>query len=302
MDYLRVKSELAGLISGQIRLDESMVNHTTWRIGGPAEMLVMPGDIADIKTVVRYAGKREIPLTIIGNGSNVLIRDSGIRGIVLKITRGLDKIDVDGLTMRVQAGALLPVVARKAAEHALTGLEFAAGIPAAMGGAVVMNAGANGQSISSVVREVKVIDPDGCCQVLSGSDLQFRYRGSVIQEKRMVIVEALLAMQKGEQAAIRGRMDELMAVRRATQPLHLPNAGSVFANPSGLAAGRLIEEAGGKGLQAGKARVSEKHANFIVNLGGATASDVLELIKKVREMVFAKHGVNLPMEVQVLGE
>jgi len=302
MDYLRVKEELDGFITGETRSGESMANHTTWRIGGPADILVTPADLADVEKIIRYANERGIPLTVIGNGSNILVRDRGIRGIVLKITRGLDKTDVDGLTIRAGAGAFLPVVAGLAAKHGLTGVEFAAGIPATVGGALVMNAGANGQSISSLVREVKVINPDGAFRVLTGPDLQFRYRGSVFQGQGMVIVETLLALQKDDPVLIRGRMEEFLAGRRATQPLNLPNAGSIFANPPGLAAGRLIEEAGGKGMQVGNARVSEKHANFIVNLGGATARDVLELMNQVRELVYAKHRLHLHMEVRVLGE
>lgn len=302
MDYMRVKEELDSLITGETRFGESMANHTTWRIGGPADILVMPADTAEAAQVVRFAGAQKIPLTVIGNGSNILVRDRGIRGIVLKITRVLNKTDVDGLTIRVGAGTLLPQLAKKAAEHALSGLEFAAGIPAAVGGAVVMNAGANGQSISDVLQEVKVINPDGSSRSLSGADFKFCYRGSVFQTEAMVITEALFVLQKSDQEAVRRRMEELLAMRKAAQPLELPNAGSVFANPPGMAAGRLIDEAGGKGLQVGGARVSEKHANFIVNLGSATAQDVLEIIKQVQELVFLKHQVHLNTEVRVLGE
>lgn len=302
MDCLRVKEELGGLIAGEIRVEEPMANHTTWRIGGPADILVSPAEQADVETIVRYAGEKKIPLTVIGNGSNILVRDRGIRGIVLKITRGLNKVDVNGLTIRAGAGAFLPVLAKKAAEHGLTGLEFAAGIPGTVGGAVAMNAGANGQSISDVVQEVKAITPEGSSRVITGPDLKFRYRGSVLLTEPMVIVEVLMALQKGEREDVCRRMEELLARRKAAQPLDIPNAGSVFTNPPGLAAGRLIEEAGGKGMQAGNARVSEKHANFIVNTGGATASDVTELIKQVQELVYQKHRIQLQMEVRVLGE
>lgn len=302
MDCARVKEELEGLITGEARAGESLTNHTTWRIGGPADILVLPAEAVEVEKVVRYAGERNIPLAVIGNGSNILVRDGGIRGIVLKISRGLNKIDIDGLTIRAGAGVLLPVLARKAAECGLSGLEFAAGIPATVGGAVVMNAGANGQSISSVVQEVKVIKPDGSYRVLTGPDLEFRYRGSIFQTEAMVIVEAQFLLQRSDREAVSRRMEDLLAMRKAAQPLEVPNAGSVFANPPGMAAGQLIDEAGGKGLQVGCARVSEKHANFIVNLGGATAQDVLELIKKVQELVFLKHQVHLNTEVRVLGE
>ena len=302
MDYLRVKEELDRILAGESRCGESMAKHTTWRIGGPADIMVVPAGVADVEETVRYAVERQIPLTVIGNGSNILVRDKGIRGIVLKITRGLDKTDVNGLTIRAQAGALLPAVARQAAEHALTGLEFAIGIPATVGGAVVMNAGANGQSISTVIQEVKVISPEGRLVVLSGPELGFCYRGSIFQAEQMVVVEALFALQQEAPEAITGRMEEFMSRRKSTQPLKQPNAGSVFANPPGTSAGRLIDEAGGKGLQVGNARVSEKHANFIVNTGGAAAGDVLELIKKIQALVYTKHQVELHMEVKILGE
>lgn len=302
MDCLRVKKELDGLITGEARLDECMAKHTTWRIGGPADILVLPADADDVQRVVRYAGEEKIPLTVVGNGSNLLVRDRGIRGIVLKITRGLNNIDINGLTIRAGAGVMLPVLAGKAAERGLTGLEFACGIPGAVGGAVVMNAGANGQSISEVIQEVKVINPDGSCRVLTGPELTFRYRGSVFLTESMVVVEVLFVLKKDGEESIRRRMEELMAKRKAAQPLEQPNAGSVFANPPGAAAGRLIDEAGGKGMQVGNARVSEKHANFIINLGGATAGDILGLIEKVQELVHRKHGVQLNTEVRVLGE
>ena len=295
MDYEKI-------LSGRVKYSEPMHRHTSWRIGGPAEILVEPSGLADIKAAVRYAKEKKIPLTVIGNGTNLLVSDYGITGVVLKLGRGLSEISIEDKTMTVGAGAKLSRIAAAARSAGIGGLEFISGIPGTLGGAVVMNAGAYGNSVSEVLEKVLVIDHNGQISSQKKADIVFGYRSSSLQEARLIVVEAVLKGYPRDKKEIKEEMRNLGESRRASQPLDYPNAGSVFRNPPGYSAGWLIEEAGAKGLREGDAQVSEKHANFIVNLGNATAKDVIILISKVQDIVDRKFGIKLEKEIRVLGE
>ncbi|MDT3699998.1 MAG: UDP-N-acetylmuramate dehydrogenase [Thermincola sp.] len=302
MDLREVKHELGDLIQGVVTVNENMKKHTTWRIGGPADIMVLPTGTEDIRKCLVYAQERKLPLTVIGNGSNLLVRDKGIRGIVLKMGKSFSDIYIEKNTIRAEAGAFIPLVAREAAEAGLSGLEFAAGIPASVGGAVRMNAGAHGKCIDQVVQMVTVLNPDGSLETLSNGDIGFKYRQSNIKERGLIVVEAVFSLVSGRKSEIKAKNGENLAKRKLSQPLEYPNAGSVFANPPGQWAGWLIEQVGGKGMCVGNAMVSEKHANFIVNLGDAAAEDVLRLIEKIKKLVFEQFNIDLKLEVQVVGE
>ncbi|MEW6662254.1 MAG: UDP-N-acetylmuramate dehydrogenase [Bacillota bacterium] len=296
----QVLQEIAHL-DGEIRVNEPMSRHTTWHIGGPADFLVMPRSVAALKTCLELAGRHQMPVTVIGNGSNVLVRDGGIRGMVIK-TSLLTAMQLKGTTIKAEGGVPLPTLVQAAARAGLQGLEFAAGIPGTLGGALIMNAGAGQGSFSDVLREVTVMQGDGTIETLAPSQVSFGYRSSSLKKTGLIIVAAVLGLVSGSSEEIQGKIKALLQSRRAKQPLKWPNAGSVFANPAGYAAGYLIEQTGAKGLTRGRAQVSELHANFIINLGGATASDVEGLIEEVRRRVMEKYGIELQLEIQIFGE
>lgn len=291
------------LTESEVRLDEPMSRHTSFRIGGPADILVMPRAVADVSRAVRLTRACGVPLTITGNGSNLLIRDGGIRGVVIKLGEHFQRITALPPRMIVQAGALLGDVSRAAAAHALTGLEFAVGIPGTLGGAIMMNAGAYGGEMKDVVTRVTVLSSDdGGIQDLLPEDLAFGYRKSALQGTGRIVAEVEMVLQPGDAGAILERMAELTRQRESKQPLSYPSAGSVFKRPPGRYVGPMVEELGLKGYRIGDAQVSEKHAGFIVNRGNATARDVLALIQHVRSEVERAFGVTLETEVQVIGE
>lgn len=284
-----------------VREREMLRRHVSFRIGGPADVLVLPRSVDELRTVVSWLFSHDVPFTILGQGSNVLIADAGIRGIVIKIGKGLDRFSFEKTRLVAEAGVGLPHLARAAATKGLAGLEFAAGIPASLGGAVVMNAGAHGHAMSEVVREVRVLTPDGE-QILGPPDLGFGYRTTVLQQRRAVVLEVTVELTQSDPVSVRGRTDEWLQHRSDTQPIGPPSSGCIFRNPQGDHAGRLIDLAGAKGLALGGARVSEVHANYILNTGEATAADVLGLIHKVSGVVAEKFGVRLEPEIKLLGE
>ncbi|PKM80647.1 MAG: UDP-N-acetylenolpyruvoylglucosamine reductase [Firmicutes bacterium HGW-Firmicutes-14] len=302
MQIGEVQQPLSSLIRGDVLFGQSMREHTSWRIGGPADIMVLPACVDDIRTCVLFAREQGIPLTVMGNGSNMLVKDRGIRGIVLKISRGFNRIEIIGTTVSAEAGSLMPVVAVQAAEAGLSGLEFAAGIPASVGGAISMNAGAHGKSIGEVVRSAVILTQDGEIRSLDREEIGFAYRKSGIREKRVVVLNAVFALEPGNPAEIKMKNQTNLKKRRQSQPLEYPNAGSVFANPPGQWAGWLVDQVGAKGMRVGDALVSDKHANFIVNVGAASAADVLELVGQIRQMVFKKFNIELKLEIQVVGE
>ncbi|MCL6479358.1 MAG: UDP-N-acetylmuramate dehydrogenase [Peptococcaceae bacterium] len=275
--------------------------HTSWRIGGPAEIFVEPRGIEDLKVIIKYAGNKGIPLTVIGGGTNILVRDGGIGGIVVKIGSGFADVKVDGETITAGGGVKLYRLASAAKEAGLGGFEFLAGIPGTVGGAVVMNAGAYGSFVSHLITEVTCVDFTGDLQRLYSGQIEWGYRKSALQDRNMIVVAAVFRGYPRDQDRIAADTERFLSSRKAKQPLEYPSAGSVFKNPPGNYAGKLIQDAGCQGLRMGDAQVSAKHANFIVNLGKARAADVLDLIEAVREKVLLNSGVNLEMEVKVLG-
>jgi UDP-N-acetylmuramate dehydrogenase len=297
---LNLERELGPLLKNGIKKDEPMSRHTSWRIGGPADYLVCPVDIEEIARVVRYSHLHGIPLLVCGNGSNLLVLDGGIRGLVMKIGSPFHYIRCEeGNRIRAGSGTPMPDLARAAVRKGLAGLEFAGGIPGTLGGALIMNAGAYGGNIGSLVQSVTVVDFQGRVLELARKEIEFGYRCSSLSSAG-VVAEALLQLEKGDPARSEALLEHYLQERRRKHP-QLPSCGSVFRNLPDQPAGRLIEAAGGKGLRVGGAQVSEQHANFIVNTGGATAKDVLALIRKVQQLVKKKFNIELHPEVKIVG-
>jgi UDP-N-acetylmuramate dehydrogenase len=296
-------------VRGAVRLNEPMREHTSFRIGGTADMLVAPVDRQDLITLLQEVRRRSLRYVVIGGGTNVLVRDGGFRGVVISLDR-LNAVNVTReyrsvggafAVVQAEAGLPLPKLVHFAVERGLTGLEFAVGIPGTVGGAVCMNAGTAQGEIGDIIDTVTLIAPDGEQVVRHRDEMAFRYRSAQVPAGQVVIAIKII-LRLGEREVIKARVRQLMDKRRSHQPWGLPNAGSVFKNPQDEAAGRLIESAGLKGLTIGRAQVSEKHANFIVNLGNATAADVLKLIDVIRERVLEVHKVRLEPEIKIIGE
>lgn len=282
--------------------DEPMKKHTTFRVGGNADFFVMPQSASEVKAIVELCKSAEMPYYILGNGSNLLVSDAGYRGVIIQIYKEMNRIEVIGENIRVQAGALLSRVGNVALENELTGFEFAAGIPGTVGGAVVMNAGAYGGEMKDIIVNATVLTQAGEVLTLNKEELELGYRTSVIAKKGYVVLEAEYQLQKGDKEAIRARMDELKVQRVTKQPLEYPSAGSTFKRPEGYFAGKLIQDAGLRGFQVGGAQVSEKHCGFVINKDQATAADIMELMRQVSEKVMQEFGVRLEPEVKTLGE
>ncbi len=276
--------------------NEPMKKHTTFKIGGRADLWVEPKTVSQVAGICRLCKKLNIRLTVIGKGSNLLIADSGINGVVLSL-KSLDDIQREGDTITCGAGVSLMSLCNFALEKGLSGLEFAYGIPASVGGAVYMNAGAYGGEISSCILSADIINENGETEVIDAADMQFGYRQSVFKKNGSVIVAAKFKLVPGVPSEIKAKMDDFMVRRRDKQPLEYPSAGSTFKRPEGHFAGALIEGAGLKGFSVGTAQVSRKHAGFLINTGNATAENVCELIKSVQRTVLAVYGVELQPEV-----
>lgn len=291
---------LTKLPENTIYLNEPMKNYTTFRIGGPVDILIKPDSITNLALTIKLCNEHKIPYYILGNGSNLLVADEGFRGVVIQIYTNLQEIKVEGNKVTAQAGALLSKVATKALEHSLTGFEFAHGIPGTLGGAVVMNAGAYGGEMKQVLISCDVLDQEGNMITLSNEALELGYRTSIIQKKGYIVLAATIALNEGDKEAISTHMKELMDRRKEKQPLDKPSAGSTFKRPEGHFAGKLIMDSGLKGYQIGGAMVSEKHSGFVINCGGATFKDVVALINHVQEVVKEKYQVVLEPEVKVL--
>ena len=287
----------------QIMEEELMSNHTTFRIGGPAEVLVTP-HIKQAAEVIALCKKQQVAYTIIGNGSNLLVGDGGIRGVVIEFGKYAADMQIDAASgvVTVEAGALLSKVANAAADASLTGLEFAAGIPGSIGGAVVMNAGAYGGEMKDVVVSVTVLTAEGEVVIIPGEQMEFAYRHSLAMERHYIILGAVLQLKHGDAQTIRAYMKELRDKRVEKQPLEYPSAGSTFKRPEGYFAGKLIMDAGLRGFRVGGAEVSAKHCGFVVNRGDATAKDVSELMEQVTKKVFDQFQVRLEPEVRRMGE
>ena len=284
-----------------VKIDEPMKDHTTMKVGGCADVFVMPQTIGEATEIVRLLLSRKEQFAVIGNGSNLIVSDKGYKGCI--VCMACDGITMEGTTITVQAGAMLSKVAKTAYDNGLTGLEFASGIPGSVGGAVVMNAGAYGGQMEDVITKVTLLDHEsGNVITLPCDKMGFGYRTSIVKTGRYTVLEAVFELQKGDKTKIKEMMDDLAVRRREKQPLEYPSAGSTFKRPEGYFAGKLIEDAGLKGYASGGAQVSEKHCGFVINKGGATATDVLDLIRDVRKRVFESSSVMLEPEVVILGE
>lgn len=281
---------------------EPMTKHTSFHIGGPAELMAQPQSEAELQSLLLKAAEAAVPVTLVGNGSNLLVRDKGIRGLVIKLGSMLRDINVSGNMLTFGSGVSLAQASKKAAELGLSGMEFAVGIPGSIGGAVYMNAGAYDGEMSKVVKSVRVMDAAGEVSELSAGELDFGYRHSALQGSSKIVTSVTVELVAGDKQAIAEKMADFSNRRITKQPLELPSAGSMFKRPPGYFAGTLIDQTGLKGYTVGGAQVSTKHAGFVVNIGGATAADVLQLISDVQAKVFAAHGVHLEPEVLVLGE
>lgn len=291
----------AGIVD--VRENEPLSRHTTWKVGGPADYLIHPKNKEELEMAMNLIRKHQLPWRVIGRGSNLLIRDGGIRGVVIKLDEGFDYLQVDDSKVIVGGGTSTVVLATKTARCGLTGLEFAGGIPGNVGGAVYMNAGAHGSDISKILVSAEVLLENGEWVTLSNEQLRFSYRTSVLQnELHGIVTEATFQLAHGSADKITEALTSYKDRRRKTQPLQFPCAGSVFRNPDGDFAGRLIQEAGLQGYRIGDAEVSTIHANFIINCGQATANDVLSLIAFVQKTIQERYGITLEPEVQVIGE
>lgn len=286
----------------QLFWDEPMKNHTTFRIGGPADCLAVPHTIDEAEKVIRSCRQEGVPCFIMGNGSNLLVSDQGFRGVVVQLYKEFAGIETEGTLIRAQAGASLARIAAEALRNGLEGFEFAAGIPGTLGGACIMNAGAYGGEMKDVLREVTVLTLEGERKIFHREELDMGYRTSRASREGAVVLEAVLQLKKGEESRIREKMEDLKERRISKQPLEYPSAGSTFKRPEGYFAGKLIQDAGLRGFRVGDAMVSEKHCGFVINCGNATAADVAELIRQIQEKVKETSGVTLEPEVRRLGE
>lgn len=282
--------------------EEPMSRHTTFRVGGEAECLIQIKEEEELIKLVPYLNQIGQKYFILGNGSNLLVGDKGYRGIIISLGGGMNKIEVDGNRICVQAGALLSQTAIAAREAGLSGMEFAVGIPGSIGGGIVMNAGAYDGEMKQITESVKVMDVEGRILTLDNETMEFGYRTSIIKNRPFIVLEAVLRLQTGDKEKIQQKMDELMAKRISKQPLNFPSAGSTFKRPEGYFAGKLIMDAGMRGYSIGGARVSDKHCGFIVNTGTATAADIKEVIEEVQERVKERFRVILEPEVVFLGD
>jgi len=285
-----------------VKIDEPMRNHTSFRVGGPADVFVTPVNELQIKDVLKLCHDSQCPVFVMGNGTNLVVKDRGIRGVVLKIYDNFNNISVDNNVITAEAGALLSTVSKAALRESLKGMEFASGIPGTVGGAIAMNAGAYNGEIKDVIHSADVIDNNFNIVTLDREGLELGYRTSVVTKKGYIVLRTRFQLERGNYQEIKDRIDTLTRRRKERQPLHLPSAGSTFKRPEGHFAAKLIEDAGLKGRRVGDAMVSEMHSGFVVNAGNATAKDILDLIDVVKNEVYKKFNVVLEPEVKIVGE
>lgn len=285
-----------------IKLNVPMKEHTSFRIGGPADIMVLPDSARQIIAAVEICRKNNCPYYIMGNGTNLLVRDGGYRGVIIKTATNMNNGKVEGEWVYGQSGILLSALSKLVTEECLEGFEYASGIPGTLGGAVAMNAGAYGGEIKDSIEWARVMNPDGDIRTYTKQQLELGYRTSIIQRDDLIVLDCCLRLRRGNREAIEAKINEYTRLRKAKQPLNLPSAGSTFKRPEGYYAGKLIEDAGLKGAKIGDAKVSEKHCGFIVNTGNATANDIIALINLVKKQVKERFGVELQPEVKVIGE
>ncbi|WP_078554842.1 UDP-N-acetylmuramate dehydrogenase [Bacillus alkalicellulosilyticus] len=287
---------------GTVLENEPLANHTTWKIGGPADVMVEPDSIVDLQAIMTFLQEEKIPWRAIGRGSNLLVSDKGIRGVVIKLGENLSELTVDGEEITVGGGYSLIKLATVISKQGLSGLEFAGGIPGSVGGAVFMNAGAHGSDISKILKRAHILYEDGTMRWIENEDMAFSYRTSRLQKEKGICIEAVFQLKAGDREKIKEELQHNKDYRRKSQPWNFPCAGSVFRNPLPNYAGQLIEKANLKGHQIGGAQVSDMHGNFIVNVKDATAEDVLQLIQHIKDTVKNKFDVKMETEVEIIGE
>ena len=295
--YASVKLDIDNIL-----YNEPMKNHTSFKLGGPVDIYIEPDNIEQLSKAIKCLRDHSIPYYIMGNGSNLLVSDKGLRGAVVKIGEKFGNVNIAGDKVISECGILLSTLSKIAAKSSLTGMEFASGIPGALGGAVTMNAGAYGGEMKDIVEWVEVLDQDLQLKRLQSAEMEFGYRKSVVEPRKYIVIRCCLGLKKGNPVEINTIMADLAEKRRTKQPLHLPSAGSTFKRPEGYFAGKLIEDAGLRGFSLGGAQVSTLHCGFVVNNGGATAQDVYNLIRHVQKTVYEKFNVKIEPEVKILGE
>lgn len=297
--------ELRKIVKGGLLTKQSMKEYTSLRVGGLGDAIVFPEDLEDLIGTVKYLSGEDIPYFILGNGTNLLVRDGGIRGVVIALSNGFKRVELlkqaNFSLVFAEAGVPLVSLIRFAIDHSLSGLEFAAGIPGTVGGGLVMNAGGSLGELKDITQSVTILNPRGEITTKKQEDLRFSYRKLELP-KKSIILSAVFRLKVDNQSHIRERIQKILIRRKETQPLDLPNAGSIFKNPEGVSAGKLIDEVGLKGTQIGNAKVSELHANFILNVGNATAQDILTLIEEIQQKVYRKTGFMLEPEIRIVGE
>lgn len=295
-----ILEEIQKIVSkDKIFTNEPMSKHTSFKIGGPAEIFVKINNVEELKLIIKISKQAEFPITVVGNGSNLLVSDDGIRGIVLKIE--FDKIEIEESgKLKIGSGVKLAFLAQKCLKEKLEGFEFASGIPGTIGGAIRMNAGAHGSEMKDIVKKITCMTRDGKIQVISNEEAKFEYRNSIFSQNDYIILEAEIQLRKGNPEEIRSKMDEYATYRKEKQPIEYPSAGSTFKRGNDFITAKLIDECGLKGYQIGGAQVSEKHAGFIVNKGNATAEDVKQLMKYVEEQVYNKFGKKIEPEIEII--
>ena len=301
IDIIKNKCKKQG-IDSIIRYDEPLKNHTSLRIGGPADVFCSPGNIEDLKKIVSISKEYNIPFWVIGNGTNLLILESGIRGLVINLNKGFKKIEFSDKIVKVGAGVSLVYLSKIALNRELSGLEFACNVPGVLGGSIINNASFKGNCMAGVVQNITFLTKENKIERTSKPNLNFNYRECNLKSKSVIILEATLLLKKRNKEEIESRIRENIEIREAKQPLNKLSAGSIFKNPSGYYAGELAERVGAKGLSRGKAQVSSKHANFIINNGGASAGDILYLIEEIEKRVKKNFGIKLEREIEILGE
>lgn len=306
MDNKEILNNLEKIISKEkIKQNEPMKEHTSLKIGGPAEFFVKVNSVEELKKVLQFSKINKIPLTVVGNGSNLLVLDKGIKGIVIKTELKqiqIENINEEKVEVIVDDGVQLGLLAQKLLKEEITGFEELSGIPGTIGGAVVMNAGAHGKEIKDVVTEVTAIDYDGNMSIFTNEQSEFQYRHSRFSDGEYIILQVKLLLEKGKKEEIKSKMEEYAQYRKEKQPIEYPSAGSTFKRGTDFITAKLIDEAGLKGYSIGGAKISEKHAGFIINTGNATAQDVLDLVKYVTDKVYEKFGKKIELEVKILGE
>lgn len=299
-----LENENLTIDKNNIFYEEPMNKHTSFKVGGPAECFIKVKNVEELKEILGFAKKYNIKYVLIGNGSNVLVRDKGIRGLVIQIN--IKKFEIeennDGINLIVGAGNKISEIAQKLLKEEISGFEEISGIPGTIGGAIKMNAGAHGKEMKDIVKCVTVMDTDGNIKEICNEDLEFEYRSSNIQKNHYIVLEAKILLQKGKFTEIKEKMDEYKRYRIEKQPIEYPSAGSTFKRGDGYITAKLIDEAGLKGYTIGGAKVSEKHAGFVINKGGATAEEILQLIEYIKKTIEEKFGISIVLEIEIIGE